>query len=55
MEEGPDRSTIEIKHLLHKLHPRGAGGHKDRVRVLTRFQNYVAGVGTGTKKNNKKI
>jgi len=53
MEEGPDRSTIEIKHLLHKLHPRGAGGHKDRVRVLTRFRNYVAGVGTGTKKNNK--
>jgi hypothetical protein len=46
MAEGSDRSTIEIKTLLHKLNPRA--NHKDRVRALTRFRNYVSG--TSSKK-----
>ena len=48
MEEG-ERSIIEVKHLLHKLNPRGPGGHKDRVRVLSRFRNYVSGVNANKK------
>lgn len=53
MEEGPERSVIEVKHLLSKLHPRGSGNHKDRVRVLTRFRNYVSG--TGAKKKGQRV
>ena len=54
MEDGPDRSVHEIKHLLSRLNPRiagtgGTGGHKDRVRVLSRFRNYVAGAGAQKK------
>jgi len=41
MEEGPDRSAFEIKHLLLKLSPRLQ--HKDRVRSLQRFRNYASG------------
>lgn len=52
MEDG-DRSVIEIRHLLSKLHPRGAGGHKDRVRVITRFRNYVSGTSSGKKKGQR--
>ena len=48
-----DRSTIEIKHLLNKLNPGNQGSHKDRVRTLSRFRNYVAGIGAGTKKGSK--
>jgi hypothetical protein len=43
MEGDQDRSTIEIKTLLHKLNPRGNTNHKDRVRALTRFRNFVSG------------
>jgi hypothetical protein len=53
MDDGSDRSTIEIKHLLYKLNPGNQGGHKDRVRTLSRFRNYVAGDGAGTKKGGK--
>ena len=53
MEEGSERSIIEVKHLLHKLNPRGSGGHKDRVRVLSRFRNYVSGA--GAKKKGHKV
>lgn len=42
MEPNPERSTIEIKNLLLKLNPRN-GSHKDRIRALTKFRNYVAG------------
>lgn len=41
--EDQDRSTIEIKTLLHKLNPRGNSNHKDRVRALTRFRNFASG------------
>jgi hypothetical protein len=47
MADGPDRSTIEIKTLLHKLTPRA--NHKDRVRALTRFRNYVSGASSKKK------
>lgn len=36
-----ERSSIEIKDLLRKLHP-SAGSHKDRIRRLNKFRNYVA-------------
>lgn len=50
MDNDPERSILEIKHLLSRLNPRGAGGgHKDRVRVLSRFRNYVAGAGAQKK------
>ena len=43
-EAGPDRSSIEIKSLLRKLHP-DKGNHKDRIRRLGKFRNYVMGDG----------
>jgi len=44
MENGnPDRSLAEIKTLLRKLDPKSGGNHKDRVRRLARFRNYVSG------------
>ena len=52
MEDGPDRSILEIKNLLVKLHPRHPGGHKDRVRTLTRFRSYVSGA---TSANKQKV
>lgn len=47
---GPERSSIEIRALLHKLDPKAAGGgHKERVRRLARFRNYVtSGMPVGT-------
>lgn len=48
MNDGYDRSTIEIKTLLHKLNPKGTN-HKDRVRALTRFRNFVSGASTKKK------
>ncbi len=41
MDDGPDRSTIEIKNLIRKLNP-AQGSHKDRVRALTRFRNFAS-------------
>jgi len=38
-----DRSSIEIKDLLRKLAP-DKGNHKDRIRKLSKFRNYVIGV-----------
>lgn len=35
-----ERSSIEIKDLLRKLVPKG-GSHKDRIRRLNKFRNYV--------------
>lgn len=49
MDSNPDLSTIEIKNLLLKLNPR-SGSHKDRVRALTKFRNYVSGSATSHKK-----
>jgi hypothetical protein len=42
-QDGPDpeRSSAEIRQLLRKLDPSSGGGHKDRVRRLARFRNYV--------------
>jgi hypothetical protein len=41
-DKGADRSSIEIKTLLRKLHPQ-FGNHKDRIRRLKKFRNYVSG------------
>lgn len=41
-ERGADRSSIEIKTLIRKLHPK-RGNHKDRIRQLNKFRNYVIG------------
>lgn len=38
----PDRSSIEVKALLRRLHPK-AGNHKDRVRRISKFRNYING------------
>ena len=35
-----ERSSIEIKDLLRKLHPE-RGNHKDRIRRLNKFRTYV--------------
>jgi hypothetical protein len=43
-EKNADRSSIEIKTLLRKLHP-DRGSHRDRVRALTKFRSYVVGGG----------
>jgi hypothetical protein len=43
-EKNADRSSIEIKTLLRKLHP-DRGSHRDRVRALTKFRSYVLGGG----------
>ena len=43
-----DRSSIEIKDLLRKLHP-DRGNHKDRIRKLSKFRNYVMGVSSKKK------
>jgi hypothetical protein len=42
-EKNADRSSIEIKQLLRKLHP-DKGNHKDRIRRLNRFRNYISNV-----------
>lgn len=42
-EKNADRSSIEIKQLLRKLHP-DKGNHKDRIRCLNRFRNYISNV-----------
>ena len=47
-EKNADRSSIEIKTLLRKLHP-DRGNHRDRVRALTKFRNYVLGGGSSKK------
>lgn len=38
----PERSSAEIRQLIRRLDPsqKSGGGHKDRVRRLTRFRNY---------------
>jgi hypothetical protein len=36
-----ERSSIEIKDLLRKLHPSSGNNHKDRIRRLNKFRNYV--------------
>ena len=36
----PDRSAIEVKALLRRLHPK-AGNHKDRIRRISKFRNYI--------------
>lgn len=46
-EKNADRSSIEIKTLCRKLHPDRGNNHRDRVRALTKFRNYVLG---GTKR-----
>jgi len=41
-DRGADRSSVEIKTLIRKLHP-SRGNHKDRIRQLNKFRNYVIG------------
>jgi len=43
-EKNADRSSIEIKQMLRKLHP-DRGNHKDRIRRLNRFRTYVSVTG----------
>jgi hypothetical protein len=43
----PDRSAIEVKALLRRLHPK-AGNHKDRIRRIGKFRNYINGDGKNT-------
>lgn len=43
-EKNADRSSIEIKTMLRKLHP-DRGNHKDRIRRLNRFRTYVTVTG----------
>jgi hypothetical protein len=40
------RSSIEIRDLLRKLHPE-RGSHKDRIRRLNKFRNYVSPMSNG--------
>jgi hypothetical protein len=40
-QNNADRSSIEIKDLLRKLHPAAGSNHKDRIRRLNKFRNYV--------------
>ena len=46
-EKNADRSSIEIKTLLRKLHP-DRGNHKDRIKKLNRFRSYVMVSGVRT-------
>jgi len=39
-DKSAERSSIEIKDLLRKLHP-DRGNHKDRIRRLNKFRNYL--------------
>lgn len=39
-DRGADRSSIEVKTLVRKLHPQ-RGNHNDRIRQLNKFRNYV--------------
>ena len=39
-DKSAERSSIEIKDLLRKLHPE-RGNHKDRIRRLNKFRNYI--------------
>jgi len=43
-EGGPERSSLEVRGLLRKLDPglKAGGGHKERVRRMARFRNYVS-------------
>jgi Exocyst complex component Sec5 len=41
-DRNADKSSIEIKTLVRKLHPK-RGNHKDRIRQLNKFRNYVIG------------
>jgi hypothetical protein len=41
-DRGAERSSVEIKTLVRKLHPK-RGNHKDRIRSLNKFRNYVIG------------
>ena len=36
----PEKSAIEVKALLRRLHPK-AGNHKDRIRRISKFRTYV--------------
>ena len=36
----PEKSAIEVKALLRRLHPK-AGNHKDRIRRISKFRNYI--------------
>jgi len=39
-DKSAERSSVEIKDLLRKLHP-DRGNHKDRIRRLNKFRNYL--------------
>ena len=46
-DKSAERSSIEIKDLLRKLHPE-RGNHKDRIRRLNKFGNYIRPTNTGS-------
>jgi hypothetical protein len=46
-EDAADRASQEIKALLRRLDP-DKTSHKDRIRRLNKFRNFVAGEGVST-------
>ena len=42
-DDGADRASQEIKALLKRLDP-NKSSHKDRIRRLNKFRNFVTGV-----------
>jgi DNA polymerase sigma len=46
-DDAADRATQEIKELIRRLDPRDSS-HKDRIRRLNKFRNYVTGEGVST-------
>jgi len=49
-DKSAERSSVEIKDLLRKLHP-DRGNHKDRIRRLNKFRNYLGGSGSDNSNN----
>jgi hypothetical protein len=43
-EDAADRASQEIKALIKRLHPKESS-HKDRIRRLNKFRNFVGGEG----------
>ena len=46
-EDAADRASQEIKALIRRLDPNNSS-HKDRIRRLNKFRNYVTGEGVSS-------
>ena len=46
-DDAADRASQEIKALLRRLDPRDSS-HKDRIRRLNKFRNFVTGEGVSS-------